>query len=117
MRDGTVLRRNGGPDVNAAVEDFRPADEVARQPVSQRDLLSGRRGVVAADKAAFDDHDTVVHVALKEQGLAALVGLLLAMALDALARRRRQAADQTLLAGDRVVGLGQQNAGRLIADV
>ena len=117
MRDGGVLHRNGGPDVNPAVKDFRPADEVARQPVGQGDLLSRRRGVVAADEAAFDDHDSIVHVALKEQCLAALIGLLPAVALDALARRRRQAADQTLLAGDRVVGLGEQNAGSLISDV
>ena len=55
----------------AAVEDFRSADEVARQPVSQRDLLSRRRGVVAADKSAFDDHDSIVHIALQKQGLAA----------------------------------------------
>jgi hypothetical protein len=39
------------------------------------------------------------------------------MALDPLARGRRQATDQTLLAGNRVVGLGEQNAGRLISDV
>src|SRR5688572_18920783 len=100
MRDDAVLRRNSGPNLNTAVKDFRPTHEVARQPVGQGHLLPRRRGVVAANEAALDDHNSIVQITLMEQGLAALIRSLLAIILDAFARFRWKASDQALLAGD-----------------
>ncbi len=103
-----VADGEAGPDVGAAAEDFRPADEVSLGPVGQRDLATGGAGVVGADAAGFDQKDAVMAVALMEDRGVGGVGEQPAGGADALAFGFGQGREQVELGGGIVGVVGQQ---------
>src|SRR5439155_20732187 len=72
MHHAAIAGCNAGPLMHAALEHFRPADEIADVPIGQRDLAAERGGVEHPDTAALDQPDAVMLAALAEQRLAAV---------------------------------------------
>src|SRR5713226_6591167 len=91
---------------------MRTADEIARQPVGQRDLTSRRSGVEAADQSALDQNDAVLKLALRQQYLRTVELLGRADAADPIAILRAQPVDQTLRSPHQLAVFGEQNSRR-----
>jgi hypothetical protein len=89
----------------------RTADEVSGQPIGERDLTAGRRGVEAADQPALDQHDAVLELALREQDVRPVEIPHRADAAHALAVVRRQPVDQARRTPDQAAALGEQHTG------
>src|SRR5687767_12393062 len=72
--DGGLAR----PDMQALLEHFGAADEIAGVPIGERDLASRGRGVEYLDAPAFDQIDAILRAALAEELRAAIEHLALA---------------------------------------
>ncbi len=105
-----ALRGDRRPHAGSA-EDMRTADEISGQPIGERDLAAGRRGVEASDQPALDHDDAVLKLALREQNVRPVELPHGADAAHALAIVRRQPIDQAMRPSDQAAVLGKQHAG------
>src|SRR5216683_2267145 len=99
---------NAGPLMDAVLEHFRTADEIAGMPISERDLARQRRGVEDPNPAALDEKYTVVLCALAEKRLTAIEDLAPALLENQLALGRRQLVHQGRWTADRLFVFGKK---------
>src|SRR5882724_5053022 len=81
--------------LRSAAEHVGRADEVAREPIGERDFSPRWRGVVAADSPGLDEKDALVCISVAEERLLDLERALLSDAQETLALLVTQTIEQS----------------------
>src|SRR6266852_4333710 len=97
--------------LRSAAEHVGRADEVAREPIGERDFSPRWRGVVAADSPGLDEKDALVCISVAEERLLDLENAFLPDAQEMLALIVAQAIEQAGNAPHERFALDQHDPG------
>src|SRR6185369_889902 len=94
--------------MNAGVENFRAANEIACMPIRKGDFTAERRGIKYADSTAFDQENAVMLCALAEDRLPPAEDLAASLFQDRLPLAHRQLVHQGWRTADQLLVLGEK---------